>query len=557
MSMDGCFIRRLGTELHQDLMSGRLNKIYQLSRTDFLFVVHKNGIALQWFFSLSPQAPRTHLTAKSYDKPASPTGFVMLLRKYLEGGIIREIGSVNDDRILKTVIDIRNDFGEKITYFLIMELMGKSANLLLTEIDGTIIDCHKRVSPFDGQQRAFLKGLPYEVPRDNKIPPSDSLAIADFFERTKTVDEPMLVDSIRGLSPLSAAYLVRKMETERLGPKETFERMMAEPIRPTEGIWGGKSRFYWFDLFPEGEKRFFSSLSALLDEVFFETGQKERTLQVSKQILQLAKREYEKNKDKLEKLTRELEEAKNGHIQRIYGDTVRQYSDSIQKGDDQLKAFAFELNQEVVIPLDRLLTPNQNAMAYYRRYKKSRQAVGHLETQIRLTRQQIDYFDLLLTQMETASLNDLMEITEELKKNGYLSSVKPKKNSLRKPNYDVYFTGDGVEILVGKNNLQNELITHQLGKPTEWWFHTKDIPGSHVLVRSSDPLSENTVRVAANLAALHSKARHSSSVPVDYTLVKWVKKIPGVPGSFVTLSHQKTIYIDPDPGLIDRLTQKK
>ncbi len=557
MSMDGCFIHRLGWELHHDLASGRLSKVYQLSRTDFLFVVHKDGITLQWFLSLSPQAPRTHLTWKSYDKPAAPTGFAMLLRKYLEGGVIREIGSLNDDRILKTVIDARNDFGEKVTYHLIMELMGKSANLLLTETDGTIIDCHKRVSPFDGQQRAFLKGLTYECPADHKIPPSDSPAIAAFFQRTVELDERMLVDSIRGLSPLSASYLVRATETGAPGSLEAFERMMAEPIRPTVGIWGGKMRFYWFDLFPDGDKRSFPSLSSLLDEVFYETGQQERTKQVSKQILQLVKREYEKNRDKLEKLTRELEEAKNGHIQRIYGDMVRQFSESVQKGDEVLKAFSFELNREVVIPLDRLLTPNQNAMAYYRRYKKSRQALGHLETQIRLTHQQIDYFDLLLTQMETASLNDLLEMGEELKTNGYLSAGKTTKSSPRKPNYDVYVTPDGVEILVGKNNLQNELITHQLARPNEWWFHTKDIPGSHVLVRSPDSLSENSIRLAANLAALYSKARHSSSVPVDYTLVKWVKKVPGVQGSFVTLSHQKTIFIDPDSGLAERLSKKK
>lgn len=235
---------------------------------------------------------------------------------------------------------------------------------------------------------------------------------------------------------------------------------------------------------------------------------------------------------------------------------IRQYSPSLQKGDDRLSAFSFELGKDVEIPLDRLLTPNENAMAYFRKYKKSRLAITHLETQIPLTRQEVEYFDLLLTQVETATLNDLLEIADELRANRYLAE-KPEKPSGKRPHFETFLDPQGIEIVVGKNNIQNDFITHQLGKPDEWWFHTKDIPGSHVLVRCPDDLSESTIRAAANLAALHSKARQSSSVPVDYTRIRNVKKIPGVHGSFVTYSRQKTIFIDPDSAKAEILGKKK
>jgi len=555
MSMDGRFIRKLAQEMNRDLADGRINKIYQLSRTDFLFVVHKDGVSKQWFLSLSPQYARTHLSWNTYDKPASPTGFCMLLRKYLEGGLLKTIESVNEDRIIRSVIENRNDFGEKVSYHLIVELMGKYANLLLTAPDGTIIDCYKHVSPFDGQQRAFLKGLSYELPQDGKIDPTNLSAIATFFDTTLELTERNLVDGIRGLSPLSASYFLSILFNQPLSRLEIFTRLIDHAVEPTLAIVKEKPKFYYFDVFPEGEKKTYPSLSKLLDDVFFESGQLERTKQVSKNIFQLIKREFEKNKDKLEKLTTELREAKNAGIQRIYGDMIRQFQESVKKGDDVLEAFSYELDQEVKIPLDRLLTPNRNAMAYYKRYKKSRVAIGHLETQIALTKQEIAYFDLLMTQIETASLNDLMEITEELKANRYLAA-KPVKTTVRRPNFDIYVDPENIEIVVGKNNIQNDFITHQMANANEWWFHTKEIPGSHVLVKAVGELTETTIRAAANLAAWHSKARMSSSVPVDYTMVKNVKKIPGVPGSFVTITHQKTIYIDPDKTKIDALIKK-
>ncbi|MDD3126442.1 MAG: NFACT family protein [Candidatus Izemoplasmatales bacterium] len=555
MSMDGRFLFYLAKELNVILHFGRINKIYQLSKTDFLFVVHANGDNYQLYISMSLQNARLHISKKAYDKPATPTGFCMLLRKHLENGVIKDIATINDDRIVKFVVENHNDFGEIVTYFVIAELMGKYANLIITDPQWLIVDCYKHVSPFEGQQRSFLRGLKYELPVDGKIAPSDEITVQTFLDSHSELTVKMLVDGIRGISPLFATSYIALLFNQKIAKYDCFKQMFNHSVEPTAVIINNKTQFYFFDIFNHESKKTYLLLSNLLDDVFFESGQFERTKQVSKYIYQLIKRDFDRNKDKLEKLTNELKAAENSSVLRIYGDLIRQYQGQINQGNDVLEVYCYELSKDVTVPLNRLLTPNQNAIAYYKKYKKNRQAISHLSQQIDLTNHEVAYFDLLMTQIETASLNDLLEITEELKANHYLSA-KSKKIKNKHPNYDTYIDSESVEIVVGKNNIQNDYITHQLGRANEWWFHAKDIPGSHVLVRQNGNLSEATIRAAANLASYHSKAKMSSSVPVDYTLIKHVKKIPGVPGSFVTYSHQKTIFIDPDIGLIEQMTKK-
>lgn len=555
MSMDGRFLFYLAKELNVILHFGRINKIYQLSKTDFLFVVHANGDNYQLYISMSLQNARLHISKKAYDKPATPTGFCMLLRKHLENGVIKDIATINDDRIVKFVVENHNDFGEIVTYFVIAELMGKYANLIITDPQWLIVDCYKHVSPFEGQQRSFLRGLKYELPVDGKIAPSDEITVQTFLDSHSELTVKMLVDGIRGISPLFATSYIALLFNQKIAKYDCFKQMFHHSVEPTAVIINNKTQFYFFDIFNHESKKTYLLLSNLLDDVFFESGQFERTKQVSKYIYQLIKRDFDRNKDKLEKLTNELKAAENSSVLRIYGDLIRQYQGQINQGNDVLEVYCYELSKDVTVPLNRLLTPNQNAIAYYKKYKKNRQAISHLSQQIDLTNHEVAYFDLLMTQIETASLNDLLEITEELKANHYLSA-KSKKIKNKHPNYDTYIDSESVEIVVGKNNIQNDYITHQLGRANEWWFHAKDIPGSHVLVRQNGNLSEATIRAAANLASYHSKAKMSSSVPVDYTLIKHVKKIPGVPGSFVTYSHQKTIFIDPDIGLIEQMTKK-
>jgi predicted ribosome quality control (RQC) complex YloA/Tae2 family protein len=552
MSMDGRFLCALAGELDEELAESRINRIYQLSRADFLFLVRGGSKNKKLYVSLSPQNARAHLTSFDYDKPAIPSGFCMLLRKHLEGGIIRGVTQMNADRILRIEIENVNDYGVVATYAVIVELMGKHANLVVADSEGSIIDCFQRVSPFEDQQRTFLKGFRYELPDDGKIHPDDLAAVASFFAARSELDAVDIVKAIRGFSSLSAEHLLRVAFNRCAALPDVYRDFLASPVEPTSALVEGKRKFYWMDLFGDVEKERHPSLSALLDDHFSDIGRQERMNQVSKNVVQVVRRESDRARTKLEKLAAELDAARDAVRYRIAGDMIIQHLPEIRKGDDLLRAESYVDGQPIEIVLDRLLEPMENAEAYFKKYKKAKAAVVHIEGQIVATERDIAYFDLLTTQLETASMNDLLEIVEELKANRYLKEKSPvrKKNA---PSYDSFRTPDGIEIAVGKNNVQNDYVTHRLAKPSEWWFHAKDVPGSHVLVRHDGDLSEATIRAAANLAACHSKARYSSSVAVDYTLARHVKKIPGEIGSFVTYANQKTIFIDPDPEAVQRM----
>jgi len=499
---------------------------------------------------------RIHLSDHLYDKPQLPGGFCMLLRKYLENGQIKKIEALNGDRIIQITIENSNDFGEKVTMNAIIELMGKHANLAIVDQDNIIIDCYKHVSPFEGQQRTFLKGFKYELPEDGKLHPEDDEAVKAFLSSGMNPSPKDFVNAVRGLSPLFSEYLFSKAFNTTQDLFELYLSLLNTPIAPTTAVVGGKLKFYWFNTFESSESKSFPSISKLLDDLFFDAGQLDRTKQISKNIYQLIKREFEKNKDKLEKLTTELEQTKKADNYRMKGDLIIANQHEIQKGMDHFEAFNYETNKTETIQIDRLLSPIENAQASYRKYKKTKNSIIHLHAQIANTEAEIRYFELLLIQIESASLNDLNEITEELKANKYLHE-KPVKTKKALPHYDTYYTTSGTEILVGKNNIQNEYITHHIGKFNETWFHTKDIPGSHVLLRKIEKLTEEDIRTAALLASYFSQAKESSSVPVDYTLLKFVKKIPGTKGSFVTYTNQKTIYIDPSKEAIALLKNKR
>lgn len=210
MSMDGRFIEKLANELNDRIGNGRINKIYQLSKSDFLFVVRSSSKTESLYLSVSPQIARIHLTDFNYDKPQSPTGFCMLLRKYLENGQIKQIEALNFDRIVQITIENSNDFGEKVIYKAIVEIMGKHANFIVTDEQNMIIDCYKHVSPFEGQQRTFLKGFTYELPQDGKISPNSIQDIKSFFELNDDHTSKALTDKVRGLSPLFSEYIYRQ-----------------------------------------------------------------------------------------------------------------------------------------------------------------------------------------------------------------------------------------------------------------------------------------------------------------------------------------------------------
>jgi len=553
MSIDGRFLSKLAEQLNEKLGDGRIQKISQLGKTDFLFFVRANNQNHKLYISLSTSLSRINISRSNYPSDYLPGGFCMFLRKHLEGGIIKNINILNNDRIMDFAIEGINEIGDKVDLHLIMEIFSRYTNLILTDGDLSILNAFNHISPFENIDRTIVNGAIYRLPEDNKINPEDLEKVKDFFSSERSMKD--IVENIRGFSPLLASYLLRKAKYNPQLVYQVYEKIMIEPVVPTMTI-GEKSDFYYFDVF-ENNQKYFHDLSDLLDHYYSEASAVERVKQINKYLNTFVKQELKRKKTKIEKLSIDLNNALDSDIWRIKGDIIITNQQYIKRGDASHKGYSYELEQEVEIELDRLLNPIQNANRYYTKYKKQKTAVAYIEEQLEITRTQIAYLDEISGQINnTHVLADLLEIQEELSNNGFLPKKKTESKK-KKPNYDSYQDPLGVTILVGKNNIQNNYLTHKFAKKDWWWFHVKNQTGSHVIVCLDAEIKEITMRVAANLAAYHSRSQFSGSVPVDYTRVRNIKKVPGNLGSYVTYTNQKTIYIDPDPDYIDNNSQKK
>ncbi len=545
MSVDGRFIYFLAKELNEKLQNARIQKISQLSKADFLFFLNTKT---NLYLSLSTALARIHLSNNTYTNFVNPGGFCMFLRKYIEKGVVQSVKSINHDRIIEIKVNNRNDIGDLSDYYLMIELFGRYANLIILDSDKTIINAFKHIHPFDNIDRIIVNSSKYTLPTDDKIDPDDLEAIKTFFEKPE-ISYKDIIMNIRGFSPLIANHLVEKANFNPGAMFQSYLEIYNQEIKPTKT----EDKFYYLDIFDNSAKEHFSSLSELLETQFQESSSLDRVRQIHKHLANFIKNNLEKNINKLEKLSKDLLKAKNNQINRIKGDLLIHNQHLLENNQNNIELFSYELNKEITVEIDLQLSIIENANKYFTKYKKQKNAIQYIAEQIVLTKKEIIYFEDLTVQItDNFDLKDLEEIQEELIDNHYLHKRKSKSKS-KNPNYDIYYDELGVKILVGKNNIQNNYITHKISRKDFMWFHVQNQSGSHTVVCSSEELLEPTIRAAANLAAIHSKSKNSSSVPVDYTRIKNIKKIPGEIGSFVSYTNQKTIYIDPDEALIKKL----
>jgi len=492
----------------------------------------------------------------------------MLMRKHLEGTIIADIEQVNHDRIIKFTMIQRNEFGGDRVLSLYLEIMNKHSNFILTTSEGKIIDCIKHISPLMNRHRTLQPSATYILPpATHKLQSSEGI-LTHFESIAKDPDTTLATGIIRtfnGLSKQIANEIVHRTGSE--APNDlfaTFGQVMAElTANPKPSMMlGDKEQFYLIPLSHiEGEVRSYETISDLLDAFYFGKETKDRIKDHFSNIEMLIKQWYNKNVKKLEKLAIELTNTEKAEEYRIKGELILANAYRLNRGDKILitQNFYDESLLEIKIELDPLLTPSDNAGKYFKRYNKAKVAVAHIQQQMEAAKAEVDYFEGLMTYLMNADIQDAYEIQDELRSRGYLKKRQEKKSKkLTKPNVDRYLTENGIELVVGKNNLQNDYVTHKLGKRHEWWFHAKEMPGSHVLVRSSaERLEELEIRAAANLAAYFSKGKDSSSVAIDYTQIKHLKKVPGTALGFVTYDTCKTIYIDPAEEGVMKLTKIK
>lgn len=564
MSFDGLFTKAMVDELTRSLKGGRINKVQQPYKNEVILTIRAGGVNQKLLLSAHPSYARVQLTNEAYDNPSQPPMFCMLLRKHIEGYILEDLYQVETDRMIIFEIKGRNEIGDISYKQLIVEIMGRHSNIILVDkTRNLILDSVKHVSFAVNSYRAILPGQPYIFPPEqNKVNPFH----ANEEEVLKKIDfnsgklDRQLVEQFAGTSPLFAKEVIFQSGlANRLTVPKTFVNMIKKvefgEISPSIMISGGKENFYLFPLgHLVGEVKNFSTLSEMLDRFYFGKAERDRVKQQGNDIERLIINEKEKNEKKIEKLKDTLKEAERAEQFQRYGELLTANLYAAKKGMKEIEVLDYydEAGGTITITLDPRKTPSENAQKYFSKYQKAKTALSIVVKQIEIAREEVAYFDNLLQQVQAASPKDIQEIREELVEGGYIrerQKRKIKKVQNVKPVLDYFHSSDGTDIIVGKNNKQNDYLTNKLAARDEIWLHTKDIPGSHVVIRSKEP-AVITIREAATLAAYYSKARNSSSVPVDFTRVRFVKKPSGAKPGFVIYDNQQTVYVTPDEEMV-------
>lgn len=538
MALDGIIIRAL-TRDFQQLVPAKINRIQAVSADEILFTIRSNRHNAKMLVSCHSSYNRINLTDNDYRSLDYPANFVMVLRKHIDGAIITKIEQVGLDRIISINLEVRDELHDYHNYHLYVELMGKYANLVLVDDQNKIIDAQKRIPPYENATRTIHPGAVYTLPKPHAEKQNP------FSSDTFNHDES-LVKQFHGFSPLLSDEVLY-----RCAYGESFKDIMQE-IDQSQQLYLYPQAFHLIELKHLNAKPIIKELNAGLDHLYAHKEAQVRIKQQSGDIARLIKQELKKNRNKLVKLQATLDDANDLEKYAKYGDLLYAYSYQFPHHEKSVMLDDFETGTTITIPLDNKLSVKQNAKKYYQKYTKSKNAQIEVAKQIALTEQQIHYFENLNMQLSMADVNDAIEMREELFNKGYLRKKtinRGRKHKINKPHF-ITLVIDGINIYVGKNNIQNEYITFKLGKRDDTWLHVKDMHGAHVLINTASP-SENVLRIAAMFAAYYSQAHASSSVPINYCPLRNIKKPNRAGSGFVTLSNYKTIYIDPDEAMIE------
>ena len=561
MTFDGLFTHAMIHELNQTLQNGRVTKISQPYPNEVILTIRANRTNYPVLLSANPRYARFQITQIPYTNPAVPTNFTMMLRKYLEGAKLLKIKQLDNDRVVYFEFLTRNELGDKLPLLLSAEIMGRYSNvILINQSTNKIIDTIKHVGMDQNRYRTLLPGATYrQPPTQNKENPfeQDSNTFEELIQKypNREVLADNLLKQYQGISKDNALALADKLHSSNnfVQAFNDFLAMTEDPIPTMNG-----NNFSIFADNPNDKK--FTTLSEMLDIFYHTKANRDRVQQQGGQLLHVIRKNLQRNKKKLKKLSNELKATENADEYRIKGEVLTTYLYQIKRGMTKITLPNFyDNNKEITISLSNQLSPSQNAQKYFKKYQKLKNAVTFINEQIELTKKEVAYLEEIQTQIELATPADLNDIKTELQQEGYIKKKQQKsKHSSRvkinKP--ESFIASDGTEILVGKNNLQNEKLTLHTAKKTDIWLHAKNIPGSHVIIKSNNP-SDETLFEAAMLAAYFSKFRSSANVPIDYVQIKNIRKPNGSKPGFVIYEGQKTLTVTPTEDFVLELRQNK
>ena len=572
MAFDGITVHALVHELNQTVLSGRINKIAQPEKDELLITVKSPDGQYRLMLSVNASLPLAYLTGQNKQSPLTAPNFCMLLRKHIGNGRIVSITQPGLERIIDFEIEHLDEMGDLCTKHLMVELMGKHSNIIFTDNNSTILDSIKRINAVVSSVREVLPGYPYFIPETTDKRDALTLSRDELITVLKEVNLPVskaLYTSITGISPqlaecvchdadVDAAIPFAELEdNEQLHFANTFMNIIDDvkenrysPViiysdnKPVDFTVISSSMYDGLDSEPQG------GISSMLEKYYADKNRNDRIRQRSSDLRRIVNTALDRNYKKYDLQQKQLKDTEKRDKYRIYGELLNTYGYSVPDGASECEVLNYYDNKMLTIPLDKDISVKENSQRYFAKYNKLKRTFEALSDLIIETKSEIDHLESISTALDIArDYEDLTQIKEELTEYGFIKKQKNPKakqpSAKSKPFH--YVSSDGYDIYVGKNNIQNEELTFKFATGNDWWFHAKNMPGSHVIVKSgNDELPDRTFEEAAALAAYYSNGRNYEKVEVDYIMRKHLKKVAGAAPGFVVYHTNYSMNIAPD-----------
>ena len=578
MALDGITIAALTYELNQELTGSRISKIAQPETDELLFTFKSSKGQKRLYISASASLPLMYLTEENKPSPMTAPNFCMLLRKHIANGRITAITQPGLERIIQIDVEHLDEMGDLCQKRLIVELMGKHSNIIFCDHTGRIIDSIKHISAQVSTVREVLPGREYFIP--DTMSKENPLTVT--FERFSEIinNKPMpiskaLFSSFTGISPIVAEEICNLAGIDSRLPSlelssdsllhmykqfqyylEPVSLGMFHPVIYYSGETPKEFAALPLSHFSEFECRNFTSISQVLSTYYATKNTQTRIRQKSADLRHVVQTALERNRKKYDLQSRQLKDTEDRDKYRVYGELINTYGYGLEIGAKELVCLNYYTNEEIKIPLDPTKTAQENSQKFFAKYNKQKRTFEALSELIKETKDDIEYLESISNSLDIAlSEDDLSQIKEELIQSGYVKRKNTKKKVKIQSRPLHYLSSDGYHMYVGKNNLQNDELTFSFANGNDWWFHAKQAPGSHVIVKTNgDELPDRTFEEAGRLAAYYSKKRGGEKVEIDYVEKKHVKKPNGAKPGFVVYYTNYSLIIDSDISRIQEIT---
>jgi predicted ribosome quality control (RQC) complex YloA/Tae2 family protein len=586
MPFDGVVVKSVVEELSALITGGRIEKIFQPESDEIVLNMRAKSQSLRLVLSANASCPRIHITDTQKENPANPPVFCMLLRKHLSGGKVIAVEFHDFERVISLLIESLNELGDLSIKKLVIEIMGRHSNIILLNSEGKIIDAIKHVDNYISSVREIMPARLYTAPPSQDKTSPFSLNVDDFF--TKAINDPVLknigigkilLNNIKGFSPLLCKEICWRSEIDGKTPLAEIKRDVLDHLKNVLKdiieciaksdyspciVFEDKAQqrpvdFHCLKLSQYVNARYIPSINQVLNTFYLARDNAERLKQKRSSLFSVLHNNIQRCNKKLALQQEKLREVSDREKLKLYGEliTANIHSIPLNAGSVSLLNYYSENNEYVEIPLDENLLPQENAQKYFKKYAKAKRAFKYTRIQLQETIKELEYLESVEHLLESCTtLQEIEEIREELVEQGYIN--RKKKSSQKKwvkPSKPLRFiSSDGFDIFVGRNNNQNDNLTMKMASSNDIWLHTRNIPGSHVIIKTCNKnVSDIALEEAAVIAAFHSKAVMSSNVPVDYTTANNVKKPPGSKPGMVIYENFKTITVTPDAAQVDKL----